>query len=211
MNTLQRTLLVSLLFVGIISNANASLVTFDYVSNQMFNITNPDTGTSFETNAVGDNIRITAVFNNPIDNSNNTAITVTMTDGIKTISDDISSLNFQPTISNSGFDIEDGKIINWSLDFRIPQFNAGGESGLLTFFASQGNARSQSFDRASNSVLNFEDFQFTTTGAKANFGNPGVWTLREEQISSVPVPASLPLMASALGLFGFAKRHQQSV
>ena len=35
-----------------------------------------------------------------------------------------------------------------------------------------------------------------------------VWTL---QVNAVPVPAALPLMASAIGLFGFAKRRKQSV
>ena len=44
-----------------------------------------------------------------------------------------------------------------------------------------------------------------------NDNTPGTWTLREEPVSAVPVPAALPLMASALGLFGFIKRRKQSV
>ena len=44
-----------------------------------------------------------------------------------------------------------------------------------------------------------------------NIGSPGIWTLRDEQVSEVPVPAALPLMASALGLFGLARSRKQFV
>lgn len=41
-----------------------------------------------------------------------------------------------------------------------------------------------------------------------NAGLQGAWTLHEDQVSSVPVPAALPLMASALGLFGFGSMRR---
>ena len=52
----------------------------------------------------------------------------------------------------------------------------------------------------------FLDGQYSFVDRAYIFDSPGTWTLREDQISAVPVPAALPLMASALGFFGFARR-----
>ena len=38
----------------------------------------------------------------------------------------------------------------------------------------------------------------------------GTWTLRQEQVSADPVPAALLLMASALGVFGIARRRMNA-
>lgn len=208
---MKKTLVVLLLLAGVVSNASATSVTYDYVGNLINRI--PNIGTE---NIVGDNIRITAVFDNLIDNSNNTATMVTMTDGVTTITTDFNdSLIFKPDFyRNDGFGIENGSIVDWSLDFRQGQAIIDLLSEYSGFVSQGGAIFQNSFDTAYYIKVDFQNQsndQNTIIDAKFNFNSPGKWTLREEQVSAVPVPAALPLMASALGLFGFARSRKQVI
>ena len=99
-----------------------------------------------------------------------------------------------------------GDIDNWAVSFNervlgSNDFSSFVQRGLFTTSdnLSEGNPFDTSFfDQRINN-------QFFDVESAVN-DSPGTWTLREDQVSAVPVPAALPLMASALGFFGFARR-----
>ena len=202
MKLIQKSLLSTLLLAGIISNANAASVTYDYVGNNFifFQTYDPISNVSFETNTlpskVGPRMTGSATFADGIDNS---VTSYMLTDGLNTIDNTMADgAGFEMTFNNNNVD-------TWYISL------VNNEGVLGSDFNS-----TQLFTQFQGFVIDYSYFQAQENGAFlildfASITNQGAWTLRQEQVSEVPVPAALPLMASALGLFGFAKRRKQSV
>lgn len=199
MKLMQKITLTSLFLVGIISNANAATVTYDYVGSAFnnFKTINPLTGFISDSNSLPPNIgsRITgsATFANGIDNS---ITSFTLSDGINTLDNTMTGIRlFNMTFNNSNVD-------TWSIGLA-KTVNSVSVS-LFTMFDGNLNVEDQATLQSSTIFgLIADDF--------ANIhGSPGTWTQREDQVSAVPVPAALPLMASALGLFGFGAMRRKT-
>ena len=187
----SRSLLAGFILAGVMANAQATSVTYDYVGNSLQDLE------GFGNTHVGERVFITAVFDDFVDNSHNNANFISMSDGINTI-----DTNNASTASSYGFDVENGNIKKWALSYNKTTSSA--ESFQFTQLESFGETIIYSSDDSFSGLrdfinpgANYSDYKYI------NF-NPGTWTLRQEQVSSVPVPAALPLMATALGLFGFA-------
>lgn len=203
MKMIQKSLLATLLLAGIVSTANAASVTYDYVGNNFnfFQTHDPLFGVTFPTDTlpskVGSRITGSATFADGIDNQ---VTSYMLTDGLNTIDNTMAdSLGFEMTFINNNVNTWFISLVNnegfFGLDLNSIQ--------LFTQFQGFGNDTSYFFKQENGQVL-IEDL--------ASIGNQGgSWSLRQEQVSEVPVPAALPLMASALGLFGFARSRKQAV
>ena len=204
MKSMQKSLLATLLLAGIISTANAASVTYDYQGNffDSFQTFDPLTNGVIISNTlpakVGPRITGSATFADGIDNP---VTSYMLSDGINTIDNTMAdSLGFTMSFINNDVHLWSIVLVNnegnFGLDFNTTQlFTANDVFGLNT-------------DRSIFSEL--ENGQFTIDDTAFN-SDTGTWTLRQEQVSEVPVPAALPLMASALGLFGLARSRKQFV
>ncbi len=202
MKLMQKTMLASLLLAGMLSSANAASVTYDYVGNDFVNFTTYDPLTNVISNAttvpshIGPRITGSAAFANGIDNL---VTSYMLTDGKNTL-DNTMGINpsFFMTFNNNNVD-------KWAI--ALASFDTTVYIGLSTAgdaFLSLAGTDISVYNDTINALTLASDFGSIV-------GSSGTWTLRNEQVSEVPVPAALPLMASALGLFGFAKRRKQSV
>ena len=201
---MQKSLLATLLLASIISTANAASVTYDYQGNffDSFQTFDPLTNGVIISNTlpakVGPRITGSATFADGIDNP---VTSYMLSDGINTIDNTMAdSLGFTMSFINNDVHLWSIVLVNnegnFGLDFNTTQlFTANDFFGLNT-------------DRSIFSEL--ENGQFTIDDTAFN-SDTGTWTLRQEQVSEVPVPAALPLMASALGLFGLARSRKQFV
>lgn len=200
MKLMQKTMLASLLLAGMMSSANAVAVTYDYVGNvfNRFAAIDPLTGNLGLSDTLPSNVgpRITgsATFADGIDNAVTNFI---LTDGKNTLDNSLAINNpsFYMSFINNNVD-------TWAI--ALTTFDSAKEIGM-SLYTSSGNGLDQSVYYA------YTNGQSVANDFADILDSPGTWTLRNEQVSEVPVPAALPLMASALGLFGFAKRRKQSV
>ena len=106
----------------------------------------------------------------------------------------------------TGFDIEAAsKSVNKGGDNFVNGINSGTNEFLLyTLTLGSGNT----FSSVVNS-LNSGDLLVGVTGQTNNQGNDQ-YIIKKTSLSAVPVPAALPLMASALGAFGIARRRNKA-
>ena len=203
MKSMQKSLLATLLLAGIISTANAASVTYDYVGNAFDSFTTFDPlqggeiGTNTLPQKVGPRITGSATFSDGIDNP---VTSYMLSDGLNTIDNTMAdSLSFDMTFINNNVNTWVILLINnegfFGSDFNSTQLLTQNQSFVVdsSLFFKQENGETLILDTASN----------------GNQGGP--WSLRQEQVSEVPVPAALPLMASALGLFGLARSRKQIV
>ena len=202
MKSMQKCLLATLLLAGIVSAANAASVTYDYVGNDFNNFLAFDQvqGGSIVTDTlpskVGPRITGSATFADGIDNS---VTSYMLTDGLNTIDNTMAdSLAFEMTFINNSVNTWFIALINNEVRSGFDQI-----STQLTTQAQAGILDQSLFQEQENGVFLIQDVGSVAT--------QGSWSLRQEQVSEVPVPAALPLMASALGLFGFARSRKQAV
>ena len=200
MNLMQKTTLASILLAGVMSSTNAVAVTYDYVGNDFnrFTTFDPITNSSGLTDTlpslVGPRITGSATFANGIDNEVTSYI---LTDGKNTLDSSLAV-----NIPNFFMTFIDNNIDTWTITFTT--FDPVAEVGVSLITTSV-NEQDASFYYANNNGV-------PIAGDSADIlSSPGTWTLRDEQVSEVPVPAALPLMASALGLFGLARSRKQFV
>ncbi len=198
MKIVQKAMLTTLLLVSVISTANASSVTYDYVGSAFDNYSSydPVTGTGVLPLTIGPRITGSATFANGIDNP---VTSYMLTDGINTL-DNSGANQYQ-----FNMDFVNNNVNSWGIYIYNQQI-VGNYTYLYTF----DNFSTNPFDESLKYTFNI----YGTSGAydyAFNQNQPGTWTLHQDEVSSVPVPAALPLMASALGLFGFAKRRKQLV
>lgn len=219
MKLFNKSIVVSLLLAGVITNAHAASVTYDYVGNDLdsFSILNTSTN-QYETSqirpsSIGSRVTGSATFADGIDSP---VTNFMLSDGITTL---------DSTITNSGstsisplfvMTFNNGNVFTWDIGFNFSEFYADVNGGnivennkiIVTGF---NNAAESAADRVF--IINYSRPNFTVLFDERGelINSPGTWTLRQDQVSAVPVPATLPLMASAMGLFGLAKRRKQSV
>lgn len=198
MKIVQKAMLTTLLLVSAISTANASSVTYDYVGSAFDNYSSydPVTGTGVLPLTIGPRITGSATFADGIDHP---VTSVMLTDGINTL-DNSGANQYQ-----FNMDFVNNNVNSWGIYIYNQQI-VGNYTYLYTF----NNFYTNPFDESLKYTFN----NYGTLGAydyAFNQNQPGTWTLHQDEVSSVPVPAALPLMASALGLFGLAKRRKQSV
>lgn len=202
MKLMEKTMLASLLLAGVISSASAATVTYDYVGNDFNSFSSFDPLTNVTSNIatvppnLGPKITGSATFANGIDNLVTSFI---LTDGKNTL-DNTMSINPNFTMSFINNNVETWQILLNNFDnivfvglFTTGAFNIFNSGQDQSVYSAGINGQTLASDYA------------------ANFGLAGTWTLRNEQISEVPAPAALPLMASALGLFGLARSRKQFV
>lgn len=200
MKLMQKTTLVSLLLAGMMSSANAVAVTYDYIGNDFnrFAAIDPLTGNLSNSDTLPSNLgpRITgsATF---ADGINNPVTSYLLTDG-KNMLDNTMAISpfFEMTFINNN-------VNTWFIGLVDNENNV---SISFTTKSDENPVNGQDFSNYNvllNGVSIVNDFADIV-------GSPGTWTLRDEQVSEVPVPAALPLMASALGLFGFARSRKQA-
>lgn len=202
MKMIQKSLLATLLLAGIVSTANAASVTYDYVGNNFnfFLTYDPLFGVTFPTDTlpskVGPRITGSATFADGIDNP---VTSYMLTDGINTIDNTtVDSFGFEMTFINNN-------VNTWFISLVDNEFPSGLDfNSTQLFTAAQGITTDSSFFSMQESGV------FLINEGASNAGQGGSWSLRQEQVSEVPVPAALPLMASALGLFGFARSRKQA-
>lgn len=126
----------------------------------------------------------------------NPDLSFSISDGVSTLTQDTAN------VYSVSMSIVDGIINNWYI-------------GARTFTGSDGSQAEGDIDLAINSateskkvvgmtsVVTFEPGQMYHM---VDNGPPNSWT-QGPGVSAVPVPATLPLLASAVGLFGFARRR----
>lgn len=204
MKLMQKSLLATLLLAGVIGTANAASVTYDYLGNDfnIFQTFDPLQGGGIITNTlpskVGPRITGSATFADGIDNQ---VTSYMLTDGLNTFDN--------TTAANPGFNMTfiNNNVNTWTISLINDESFQGLEFIYTQLFTQGGEdtAQDQSFFyKEVNGVVLIRDFA-------SNNRLGGSWSLRQEQVSEVPVPAALPLMASALGLFGLARSRKQSV
>lgn len=200
----------TLLTLAMCSTANASSVTYDYLGNNFdsFNAYDGVTGIyNVDTlpSTIGPRITGSVTFADGIDNA---VTSFMLTDGIHTLSNDTINLTnnlFSMTFNNDNVDTW---YVNLSADDHLIDANNHNYVQLITV-----NSNNNDFYTTDVSIFS----QISLYGSQRlygygnNLGNYGTWTLHQDEVSSVPVPAALPLMASALGLFGLTRRRKQSV
>ena len=200
MKLMQKTMLAALFLAGVLSSVSAVAVTYDYIGNA-FNrfaaidpITNDVEPTDTLPANVGPRITGSATFADGIDNPVTSYI---LTDGQNTLD------NTMPGVRFFNMTFENNDVNTWRIGLARTVNNVS--LSLFTIFDGNLIIEDQStYLILNNDSLAADDF--------ANIlGSPGTWTLRDEQVSEVPVPAALPLMASALGLFGLARSRKQFV
>lgn len=198
MKLMQKTLLASLLLASVMSNAYAATVTYDYVGND-FNIF-----TAFDpiTGGTGGSATLSAVLGPKITGS------VTYANGIENGVTSYMLTDSKNTLDNSNSNIPlpfNMTFLNNSVDTWTIVLNTTVNDVFVSLATNnEGTARDQSYRATSFNGVSIIDVGDIVL-------SPGLWTLRQEQVSSVPVPATLPLMASALGLFGWARGRKQAV
>ena len=201
MKLMKNTLLASILLAGFMNSATAASVTFDYVGNDFnaftsFDIfTNVVSATSTLPSNLGPKISGSATFANGIDNP---VTNYMLTDGKNSLDNTMAlNANFSMTFNNNNVDIWTITISNFENNVFTSLFTTGDSFNI-------GSGTDQSIYSATiNEQLFASDFANVV-------GLSGTWTLREEQVSAIPVPAALPLMASALGLFSFGSMRRKS-
>lgn len=201
MKLMQNTLLASFLLAGIINNVNASSVTYDYVGNDFTNfaaidpLTNNLSSSQTLPSHLGPRITGSATFANGIDNP---VTNYMLTDGKNTLDNTSNGPSFAMTFINNN-------VQTWLI--ALTNFDGNVGASLYTqgdyFTIGNGLDKSIYYEYTNGQILFANDFA-------QNAGLQGTWTLHEDQVSSVPVPAALPLMASALGLFGFGSMRRKS-
>ena len=191
--------IASAITLALCGTANAASVTYDYLGNDFESFFTLDSNgitvnTSTLPATIGPRITGSATFADGIENQ---VTSYFLTDGINTLDTTLNSpaMGFGMTFIN-------GNVDTWNIalsTFEIIDSTLKG-NGLLSFF--DGFAGRDASDKYEfiNGLLVLDDRGGTLDTAG------GSWSLRQEQVSAVPVPAALPLMASALGLFGFARR-----
>ena len=206
--------IASTLALALCGTANATSVTYDYLGKDfnVFRVINQTTNGEEITidtlpTHVGPRISGSATFADGVDNP---VTSYFLTDGTKTIDNIFSGIN----------PFGDGQSV-FSMTFNnnnVESWNVG-----LSYRAGFFGQENKNIELFTNSLDFGTGIDFSGHQENAGLGNDlffrdrasilsnGTWTLREEPISAVPVPAALPLMASALGLFGFIKRRKQSV
>ncbi len=199
MKIVQKAMLTTLLLVSAISTANASSVTYDYVGRAFDTYQGYDASVGYSStfpSTIGPRITGSATFADGIDN---TVTSYMLTDGINTLdSSNVSQYQFN-------MDFVNNNVNSWSIYLVNNYYNTNNYSFLNTV-RTNNYSIDQSIIYSLNTDGGYQNFDFAY-----NQYQPGTWTLHQDEVSSVPVPAALPLMASALGLFGFAKRRKQSV
>ena len=179
------------LSLALSSVAHANSVTYDYVGNEFSDFILKEGVLPNGVLQVGNRITASATFTDPITDGNNTPSSWAISDGLHTMSyDDVNAV-----IIGSSLSFLDNQVQYWLL-------------GLL----------SNSIDNISFTLGTRNDINYVRDVAaygkidstlNAGFSNePSTWTLRDNGVSEVPVPVALPLMASALGIFGIARRKK---
>ena len=206
--------IASTLALALCGTANATSVTYDYVGKNFDLFTTFDSGSFPQTNntsstLIGRRLTGSATFDDGIDNPVTSYI---ISDGTNTIDSTISNKKFgtfQTTFIND-------KVNTWFISLREFEFldtelDPFGSNYIAKYLLSTNTE--ETFAGVSDQAFyeqRIDNRQYAIYEVGEN-DSPGTWTLRDEQVSAVPVPAALPLMASALGLFGFIKRRKQSV
>ena len=203
--------IASAITLALCGTANAASVTYDYIGNDFDFFRVVDRLTFSDVHIidtlppnVGPRITGSATFADGIDNP---VTSYFLTDGLRTVDNSFSGIN---------------SFIDGQSDFLMTFINNNVESWevLFDYRSSSDFQFYKNITLFTNSSLlasgyDFSYYQEDLAGESirdlANSYSKGTWTLREEPVSAVPVPAALPLMASALGLFGFIKRRNQSV
>ena len=208
--------IASTLTLALCGTANAASVTYDYVGNDFnkFSVFNPATQNFNETTTlpshIGPRITGSATFADGIENP---VTSFMLTDGKNTLDSPTGRKGtFFMTFINDNVDIWNVGLI--STVGAQSEFDGSLESNVLITILFTGNAVIPNLIFSTTSDIVQHDQRTNGRNVFSDQGSiqsPGTWTLREDQISPVPVPAALPLMASALGLFGFIKRRNQSV
>lgn len=204
MKLIQKTILVSLIMAGVIGHANASSVTYDYVGSDFnkFIRLDPKTNTYAESNTlpytIGPRLTGSATFANGITNP---VTSFKLSDGKNTI-DNMSANLAYFNMTFAGSDVK-----TWSIDLLDYNDNPNSVLQFYKVLTSDYYSNTNNRDQSNYDAYTI-DGAFEVSDSADELGSPGSWTL---QVNAVPVPAALPLMASAIGLFGFAKRRKQSV
>lgn len=194
MKLLSKNLLAGFILLGAMANAQASSVTYDYVGNDFTTFTSDEgSPNTLSPNSIGKRLTGFATFDNGIEY---VATSYGLSDGINSIT------NLTANSASFGMTFDNQNVDTWILSLNSINIPLGIETLTSQFFTSNIRFILDSVSLATSS----QDGEIA-----ANFSSPGTWTLRQEQVSAVPVPAALPLMATALGLFGLAKRRKQAV
>ena len=182
------------------SSVNAIAITYDYLGNNFnrFATTDPLTNNLVESNTLPSNIgpRITGsvTFANGI---NNPVTSYFLSDGLNTLNSSMEGVGLAFNMIFNNTDVS-----QWVIALTDNSDFTGDPSVQLVTVNFLNLVMDETFYSRSQDV----DIQ-----DKADLlDSPGTWTLRDEQISEVPVSAALPLMASALGIFGLARRRNKS-
>jgi hypothetical protein len=165
---------------------------FTAPTNQYNNVLNTAAGATFEYGFLSANAGDVLSFNNPISNvdagyNNNFYINNTQVFSNKTGNNDV----FNYTVENSGvlnleFRSQDGFVdANGSQNIAVVSNNGGNPGDFLLLL--------------NDSFASHDDFDDHAVGLSD-----------VSSVSAVPVPAALPLMASALGIFGIASRRNKA-
>ena len=193
--------IASTLALALCGTANATSVTYDYVGNNFdyfysYDAVNGNSNSSLPT-SVGPRLTGSATFADGIENAVSNYF---LTDGINTV--DKADANYY-----NYFDMTftDGNVNTWDIivgNLRDLNNNAYAVDYMSSISNNGYNVDfSQNYGYADQINANTY-YQYQAN----NYNTPGTWTLRQDEVSAVPVPAALPLMASALGLFGFVRR-----